>query len=947
MRALILAALAVTGMLFGTGAGAGNPPPSFTDRLEGDAPATVQVGTSITLTWAAVAQVCSYTGSAFPAGVSFGDWPLDSGSTAAPACNSFTSCAAPHSSSLFLSVPGNYHFQLNCFTTGGPVVSSSTDVAVIAAPTSDRVVLSLSASTPGPVRPGDTFDYTLQLNNNGGFRLSAPRTTLALPAELGFVGSNCASGSGTTATWTLANGLGSGESANCKVSVRLNSLPAGAVVQATASTAFTILQSNFTVRASELVATLRRSRALSLTRNGTPTTADSVTPVLSGDGSLLLFATRQRGLTADDSNAGGSDIVLTNRRDGTARLVSVRSSDGAALRGNSSSPTISANGRAIAFIFEPAAAATAAGAPKAGETGQLCSAPPNGLFRPTCTTTAPNGQALSGPAEGPTMSADGNLMAFCSSASNWVSGDGNGAKDVFVMNMTSGEVSLVSTTAAGAQGDGASCDAMISGNGKFVAFRTRAPNLGGTANWQLVRKNLETGQIERLSQSSDGSAANADAGRPSISYDGKRVAFSSRATNLIFGLLSGNSNVFIYYTPGAAAVGLDAAAPKDLGNGLFGVRNRSGGAPNGNADDPAISCNGGSVAFGSTASDLINGDTGGTKDVFVVDAQTGATRRAQSTGGPDANGPSTSPSLNCEGSALVFESAATNIDPADPNPNQDIYVQDDPQSASGTPPASLSAAFSGNWFNPGQSGHGFLVEALPDGRYYLTWYLYVDGQPLFLQGVAPASGNVLDVPVYSTRSTGFPVGAGGVTNNNWGRLRMTFLDNDTASVQWTPTAFGFSAGSLTLRRLTVPALVQADLPTATVKACYSGVWFEPARSGYGFNLEAVDQGGGNRALVAYWYTYRPDGSPLWLSGVGRPFGNAVLIDLYQGGGSGAQFPFNFAADAVTQTRWGSVTLRFTSNNTLDVSYAPEVSGYAAGTATLARLTELAGRSCVN
>ncbi|HVJ63033.1 MAG TPA: hypothetical protein VM555_10020, partial [Tahibacter sp.] len=353
------------------------------------------------------------------------------------------------------------------------------------------------------------------------------------------------------------------------------------------------------------------------------------------------------------------------------------------------------------------------------------------------------------------------------------------------------------------------------------------------------------------------------------------------------------------------------------------------------------------VSFASRATNLVAGLLGGNKDVFVVDAQTGATRRALSTGGPDANGPSSNPSLNCDGTSLVFESGATNIDPADPNPNADIYVQDDPNNASGGTPGTLGPSFSGNWFNPGQSGHGFLVEALPDGRYYLTWYLYIDGQPLFLQGVAPANGNVLDVPVYSTRSTGFPVGAGGVTNNSWGRLRMTFTNNDTASVTWTPTAFGFSAGSLTLRRLTVPALVASDIPTATIKACYSGVWFEPARSGYGFNLEVLDLGDGNRGIATYWYTYRPDGSPLWLSGVGRPGGGVVRVDLYQGGGTGAQFPFNFVADAITQTRWGSATLRFTSNNTLEVSYAPEVSGYAAGSASLVRLTELAGRSCAN
>lgn len=950
MRAMILAVLAIAAGWLSDAALAGSPAPSFIDRLEGDAPGVVQVGGRINLGWAATAQVCTYAGSSFPVGVRFDDWPVGtSGPTGTVVCNSSASCAAPHNYSFFLAIPGAYRFSVTCAGTGGPAVSSSLDVLVVEQPTADGVALSLSASTAGPVRPGDTFDYTIGLNNRGDFRLTALATTLSLPAELSYVGSNCASASGGSVTWPLPNGLASGETASCKVSVRLSRIPSGESVLTTARAQFTILSSTFTRFTSELIGTTRRARPLSGTRSGMPTTEDSVTPAISGDGSVVLFATRQRGITSDDSNVGGSDIVLKNRRDGSARIVSVRTVDGQALRGNSFAPTVSANGRAIAFIYQPLAAPDASGQVKgSSSSGQLCSTPPNGLFRPTCTTTAPNGQALSGPAEGPSLSADGNFMAFCSSASNWVSGDANGAKDVFLMNMSSGAVSLVSADAAGVQGNGESCDAAISGNAKFVVFRTRASNLGGTANWQVVRKNLDTGQIERLSQSTSGAAASSDAGRPSISYNGQRVAFASRSTNLVAGLLGGMNNVYIYYTPGSAAISLDAAAAKDIGNGLFGVRNRSGGAPNGDADDPTISCNGSVVAFGSTANDLVSGDIGGNEDVFVVDAQTGATRRALATsGGGDANGDSSSPALNCEGTSMAFQSAANNIDPNDPNSNNDIYVQEDPQNVGGGTPGQLGASFSGNWFNSGQSGHGFLVEALPDGRYYLTWYVYVAGQPLFLQGVAAATGNVIDVPVYSTRSTAFPVGPGGGTNTNWGRLRMTFTGNDTATVQWTPTAFGFSAGSMTLRRLTVPALVESDLAGTSLKACYSGVWFEPARSGYGFNLEVIEQGDGSRALVTYWYTYRPDGSPLWLSGVGRPGGGQVRVDLYLGGGSGAQFPFDFTADAVAQTRWGSATLRFTSNNTVEVSYTPELPGYTAGSATLVRLTELAGRRCVN
>ncbi|TDR46676.1 WD40 repeat protein [Tahibacter aquaticus] len=954
MRALLWVAGMAVASLFGTAAWAGFPPASFTDRLEGDTPSSITVGSSVSLSWSAVANACYYNGSSFPGGVSFPEWPTDGtggGTGTTPpsgslACDRASTCAAPHNYNLFLPNPGTYRFVVNCISfSGGPAITSTAEILVVPTPTSDGVALTATANTPGPVRPGGSFDLQLALVNRGGFRLTAPSTSLTLPAEASVVSSACATGSGSSYTWSLPNGLAAGESATCKVTARLNSIPASETIALQAQTRFSILQTSFSLSTSETIGTSHRSRPLSGTRSGAATTEDSVAPILSGDGSILVFSTRQRGITGDDSNNGGSDIVLKNRRDGSSRLVSVSDSSGLALRGQSTSPAISANGKAVAFIYQPSNPA------KAGETGQVCSSPPNGLFRPTCTTTAPNGQPLSGPAESPSLSADGNLMVFCSSASNWVANDTNNAKDVFVMNTTTGAVSLVSVDAGNAQGNGDSCDAMISGSGRYVAFRTKAVNLGGTANWQVVRKDLFSRSVVRISQAGASTPANADVGKPSISYDGQRITFASRATNLIAELVGGLNNVYLSVNgaPGAA-VTLDGKMPdggesKSLGNGLFGVRNPGGGAPNGDADDPTISCNGSVVAFGSAASNLILDDSGGIKDVFVFDPEGNIVRRATTSGsGAAPNGASTNPSMDCEGRGVVFQSTANNLDPSDPNPNADVYVQDDPLHVDAASNR-LDAGYSGNWFNPGQSGHGFLVEALPDGRFYLTWYLYLSGQPLFLQGVATPSGNSIDVPVYSTRSTAFPVGSGGVSNISWGRLRMTFTDSNSAAIEWFPTAFGFSAGSMTLRRLTAPAAIEGD-GSNSLRACYSGVWYEPERSGYGFNLEVIEQGT-DRAIVTYWYTYRPDGSPLWLSGVGRRFGNGVVVDLYQGGGSGAQFPFAFSATALNQTKWGSASLRFTSGNSLELTYQPLLEGYAPGTANLSRLTALAGRSCGN
>ncbi|MCQ4167674.1 hypothetical protein [Tahibacter harae] len=964
MRATILAAWTAVAGLLCSAAMAGNPPASFTNPLAGDAPASIVVGGRINLNWAATASVCTYDGSSFPEGISFSEWPVapTGGSTGQTVCNSAATCRELHDVSFTLPKTGVYHFVVTCFSIGGPAAVSSIDVLAVSPPTSDRVVLNLKASTAGPVRVGNTFDYELRLHNGGIHQLEAPSTELTLPAELSLVSGACVSANGNSLTWSMPNGLAPGVSASCPVRVRLNSLPPGESLEAGAVTRFTVSGARFSLATAEVVGTAHRARPLSLRRDGQATTENSTAPVLSGDGSLVAFTTRQRGLTDNDSNAGGSDIVLKSRRDGSTRLVSVRDSDGQALRGNSTSPALSANGRAIAFIYQPAASAAAlagqSAAPpdgrKAGEAGQLCNSPPNGLFRSTCTSTAPNGQPLQGPAESPSLSANGKLMAFCSSANNWVNGDTNNAKDVFVMDTVTRVVTLVSTMADGTPGDGDSCDATISGNGRYVVFRTRAPNLGGTANWQVVRKDLLSSRIERLSQTSSGRPANADVGRPSVSYDGQRVTFATRAP-LLLSLVGGNNNVFLSVSGGSAAAlrfdggeAKEVAVPNDLGNGLFGVRGTSGGAPNGDAGDPSISCNGKVIAFGSSASDLVSGDIGGMTDVFVYDTEAEVTRSAVSTaGGAAPNGASGNPSLDCEGNAVAFDSTASNIDAADPNGNADIFAQQDPLNT-GAVPARLDQSYSGNWFNPGQSGHGFLVEALPDGRFYLTWYLYLDGNPVFLQGVATPTGNVLEVPVYSVRSTGFPVGPGGGVASNWGRLRLTFTDSNTATVEWLPTGFGFTPGSMTLRRLTVPALAMDDPEGTPLRACYSGIWFEPARSGYGFNLEVVPQGPNGRTVVAYWYTYRPDGSPLWLIGQGQAGASApTTMDLYEGGGVGAQFPFAFSSSALTLTKWGTASLTFTSDNTLNVSYQPQRAGYSAGNLSLVRLTELAGRRCTD
>jgi Tol biopolymer transport system component len=941
MRTTFLAVLGFQAMLCAAPAALAGSPAAFTNGIEGDAPAQVLVDTQITLTWSAntSAFYCDYVGSTFPNGVSFPEWPrtdpvcvYQAGGAGAQGCFNL------RTTRLRLTEPGSYRFRVNCYSSsagGGTPVTSTATVAVIRTPTSDGVSLGLVANTPGPVKPGTGFRYTATLRNGSAARLTAPALSLELPAALAAVDNDCgARAANGRLTWSLPNGLPVGDAAACNINVRLTSIPDAEVIATKANVAFTIAEVPFTLSTREETGTSHRARPLSRTLSGAPTTSDSGSPMLSGDGRMLAFASAQAGLV--DGDAGGANVLVFDRVTGTRRLLNV-DADGRRLAGNASSAAVSLDGKAAAFVLAPASGAAAN---KADGEGQICASPPNGLYRPACSTRNPSGGLLNGPSESPSLSANGKLLAFCSSASNWVPNDTNGAKDVFVKNLETGAVVRVSTDASGAQADGDSCDPMISGDGAWVAFRTRAPNLGGTADWQVMRKNLANGALDAMSSSADGAPANAETGPPSVSYDGTRIAFASRATNLVAGFTGNFRNVYM------ADRRDGASEAKGSGGGLFGVRDRNGGPPDGDASDPTISCNGNVIAFGSTATDLVEGEVGNLMDVFAVDPDTGAARRAVAgSSGAAPNGASTNPTLDCEGTTTAFQSGATNLDPADPNGNDDVYGQDDPL-RSDPAAVDVDASYSGNWFNPGQSGHGVLIEALPLSGlpFYVTWYLYVNGEPLFLQGVAQAQGNVINVQMYSTRSNGFPIGPGGPVNAAWGSVRVTFTDSNSALFEWFPTLFGLSSGSMNLRRLTRPALVQNDSADNPIKACYSGVWNEAARSGYGFDLEVNDFADG-RYLTAYWYTYRPDGSPLWLVGVGRRFGPGIVMDLYEGGGPGAQFPPAFSASAVTQTKWGSATFLFRSNDLVAVSWAPVLPGYAAGSANLQRLTALRGRAC--
>jgi len=276
----------------------------------------------------------------------------------------------------------------------------------------------------------------------------------------------------------------------------------------------------------------------------------------------------------------------------------------------------------------------------------------------------------------PSISADGRFVAFSSGASNIVPGDNNSQADIFVRDTLTNTTTLVSLDSAGNQANKASSKPSISADGRFVAFESDASNIvPGDTNSSpdffpsqdiFVRDTL-TNTTTRVSVDSAGNQANRGSVFSSISADGRFVVFTSEASNLVPGDTNNRNDIFVRdtLTNTTTRVSVDSAGnQQNLNSFFFNVPS-------------SISGDGRFVAFSSEASNLVPGDTNDEKDIFVRDRLTNTTTRVSvDSAGNQANDPSFLASISPDGRFVAFDSDATNLVPGDTNNNRDIFVRD-------------------------------------------------------------------------------------------------------------------------------------------------------------------------------------------------------------------------------------------------------------------------------
>jgi Tol biopolymer transport system component len=265
-----------------------------------------------------------------------------------------------------------------------------------------------------------------------------------------------------------------------------------------------------------------------------------------------------------------------------------------------------------------------------------------------------------------TISSDGRLVAFESLADDLVPGDVAGVLDVFVRDTATGQTLHVSVDSAGNAGNWHSDEPSISADGRYVAFTSHADNLvpGDTNGWSDVFvRDLLLGQTSRVSLGSTGAEGNFHSYDASISADGRYVAFTSLSSTLVPGDTNFQDDVFVHDRLTASTTRVSVS---------------SGGAQ-GNMDSshPAISADGRYVAFESYASSLVQQDTNAHSDIFVHDRLAGTTERVSvGPGGSQADGASYTSSISADGRCVAFQSLATDLAPGDTNGSVDVFVHD-------------------------------------------------------------------------------------------------------------------------------------------------------------------------------------------------------------------------------------------------------------------------------
>lgn len=256
-------------------------------------------------------------------------------------------------------------------------------------------------------------------------------------------------------------------------------------------------------------------------------------------------------------------------------------------------------------------------------------------------------------------------LVIHSDAENWVQGDANNQPDVFVLSHPSGDIQRASETPDGIGGNGASLFGVVSRDGRYVAFQTLATNFGPgdlNAGYDVFLKDFETGEIKLISKTPAGTTGNDRSSAPTISADGRFIAFSSRADDLVPGDTNASTDVFLF---------------DQMDGSILRLTRLDGGEFNAGSGIPQITAEGRFIYFNSYATNIVPNAQTGALNIFRYDRQTGEFLLVSETlEGRGSNVTSMLGDVSQTGRYVTFYSYADDLVPGDSNGYGDTFVRD-------------------------------------------------------------------------------------------------------------------------------------------------------------------------------------------------------------------------------------------------------------------------------
>ncbi|MEO6308651.1 MAG: putative Ig domain-containing protein [Nitrospiraceae bacterium] len=403
-----------------------------------------------------------------------------------------------------------------------------------------------------------------------------------------------------------------------------------------------------TATGSVLFAIHPRTDRVSVNGSGTAGSGVSSIPSISGDGSLIAFISQSVNFV---TGVGGTQIYVHNRQTNQIEVIS-RDSDTTVVNegdGISSDPAISASGRYVTFVSQ-------SGNLVPGVSGQQVYLRDRQTDQTTLVSKSSSGITSNGLVNSsPAISEDGRFIAFLSNGTNVVTGVTG--QQIYLHDRVTGSTSLISknNNVPPVPGDGNSVTPAISTDGSSIVFASVATNLGTAGGNQQIyvhdRLIGVNGTTSLISKDSSATAGNGNSSTPSVSGNGRFVAFVSGATNIVAGFTG--QQVYVH-DRNTGANGTNSLISRD-----------NSGTPNAgdqNSSVPSISSSGRYVAFASLATNLETGVSG--QQIYLHDRNgptTSLVSRDNTGSLVEGNAPSDTPSINDNGGFVAFASQATNL----------------------------------------------------------------------------------------------------------------------------------------------------------------------------------------------------------------------------------------------------------------------------------------------